>query len=101
MSTNGIIEYNAAAMQELKHDMDLCRSQLEGYGGDMKNYGGQLLDAWSENQALVDGFQPIMDSFHNEFADTLEKFDKLARAVENALERAQHADRQVANSFRA
>ncbi len=92
------ILYDPAAMNELFNE-------LQTHGGKMKGEIDALESAANDFRANLHGDKAIeaFNTAHThtttELSDTLEKLDRLAASVENALHRALEADGKVGDGF--
>ncbi len=92
------ILYDPKAMNELFSD-------LQEFGGKMKGQISELESAATNFKAALQGdnahrtFDSANASLHTELGDTLERLDRLAAAVESALNRALEADGKVGDGF--
>ncbi|WP_228536851.1 WXG100 family type VII secretion target [Nocardia sp. XZ_19_231] len=92
------ILYDPKAMNELFSD-------LQEFGGRMRGEISELETAATNFKAALTGdnahanFEKAHSSVHTELSDTLTTLDKLAGAVESALNRALEADGKVGDGF--
>ncbi|MFF0491328.1 WXG100 family type VII secretion target [Nocardia sp. NPDC003482] len=92
------ILYDPGAMNELFSD-------LQNHGGKMRGEIDALEGAANDFRANLQGdnaienFNTAHKNTSTELGDTLDKLDRLAAAVENALHRALEADGKVGDGF--
>ncbi|MEV0252246.1 type VII secretion protein EsxR [Nocardia sp. NPDC050712] len=96
--TGDVQEYDEGAITTLFHDLVGFRKALTDFAGEMKDAGGKLEIAWEGTNAYT-GFHTTHQKFDAEFEDTLVIMDKVAAAVETALQRALGTDGKIGDGF--
>ncbi|MBH0777581.1 WXG100 family type VII secretion target [Nocardia bovistercoris] len=90
--------YDKATMTELYNNLNENYGKLQGEGQRFNEAAGRLAQAW-EGNASLDGFQTAKGNWDTNYADTLEILNKVAAAVESALQRALGTDAKIGDGF--
>jgi uncharacterized protein YukE len=92
------ILYDPAAMNNLYSALNTEGRKIEGYIGDLESAKTGFLAAMG-GEKTQGGFLDAYKLVQVELQDSLEKLDRLAVAVEVALQRALSTDGQIGNMF--
>lgn len=90
--------YDKATMTELYNNLNENYTKLRGEGERFNEAAGRLAQAWEGNASLA-GFQSAKNNWDTQFGDTLEILNKVAAAVESALNRALGTDAKIGDGF--
>ncbi|MBA4857743.1 hypothetical protein IU443_08810 [Nocardia farcinica] len=90
--------YDEATMTELFNNLNENYAKLQQEGENLETAAAKLSQAWEGNAALA-GFTTVKSKWDNEFGDTLVILNKVAAAVENALQRALGTDQKIGDGF--
>ncbi|MEV0293230.1 type VII secretion protein EsxR [Nocardia sp. NPDC050710] len=93
-----IIEYDSGPITTLFHDLQGFRKALTERAQEMKDAGAKLEAAWQGTEAY-NSFHTIHQKWDGEFEDTLVILDRVAAAVETALNRALGTDGKIGDGF--
>lgn len=90
--------YDEATMTTLFNNLNDNYHKLQGEGSNLNDAAAKLATAWEGNASLA-GFDSAKKNWDDKYSDTLDILNKVAAAVESALNRALGTDAKIGDGF--